>query len=166
MFMTKQQIKDSILSLLGETGRDGVDRTIDYLLSSDFFSTGCHSHHRFEGGLAQHSLETCTWALLHCGDLPRESVILASLLHDTGTARHHRTRHFGGHGRKGVNVLERVCRLSLSPDESNAIRLHMHPDAEEMRTNSLAALVCKADKLSAGRHVSLRDFEKVAHAAA
>ena len=154
--MTHQQIRSAIISLLNGTGRDGITTTVDYLLhQSDFFRRGCHTHHHWSGGLAQHSLEACRYALAHRGDLPRESVILASLLHDICTAHSPLSYGIRGHGRRSVDILENVCHLCLTPAERDAIRLHMHRDASEMATNPLARLVWKADKESAARRVSL-----------
>lgn len=153
--MTHSEIKSEILSLLRETGREGITTTINYLLHSDFFARGCHSHHPWTGGLAQHSLEACRYALTHRGDLSRESVILGTLLHDICTARSPLSYGFPGHGRRSVGILRSVCHLRLTPSESDAIRLHMHGDAPEMATNPLARLVWKADKTSAARRVSL-----------
>lgn len=45
--MTNQEIKQEILDLLGGIEREGIKETIDYLNDSDFFRTGCHSHHRY-----------------------------------------------------------------------------------------------------------------------
>lgn len=153
--MTQTSIQSEILSLLRKTGRDGINGTIDYLLQSDFFSRGCHSHHRWTGGLAQHSLEACRYALSHCGSLPRESVILGTLLHDICTAHSSLSYGIHGHGRRSVAVLGRICHLRLLSSEREAILLHMHGDAPQMAANPLARIVYKADKESAARKVSL-----------
>lgn len=153
--MTRNEIKLQILTLLEGTQREGISRTINYLLRSDYFAIGCHTHHCWNGGLAQHSLEACHYALSHCGDLPRESVILGTLLHDICTAHSPLSRGLHGHGRRSVAVLERVCDLNLLPAEREAILLHMHGDARQMNTNPLARLVYRADHVSAGNHVNL-----------
>ena len=153
--MTPNSIQSEILSLLRETGREGINGTIDYLLQSDFFSRGCHTHHRWTGGLAQHSLEACRYALSHCGDLPRESVIIGTLLHDICTAHSSLSYGIHGHGRRSVEVLGSVCHLGLTSSEHEAILLHMHGDAPQMATNPLARIVFKADKESAAQRVSL-----------
>jgi len=153
--MTRNEIQTQILSLLESTQREGISRTIDYLLRSDYFATGCHSHHRWTGGLAQHSLEACRYALSNCGELPRESVILGTLLHDICTAHSPLSSEIHGHGRRSVAVLEKVCGLTLLPAEREAILLHMHGDARQMTTNPLARLVFKADKVSAARRINL-----------
>jgi CTP:molybdopterin cytidylyltransferase MocA len=45
--------------------------------------------------------------------------------------------------------------LNLTSDEREAILLHMHGDAPQMQTNSLARLVWKADKVSAAGKAKL-----------
>ena len=153
--MTRTQIRSQILSLLSDISREGIADTINYLLGSDYFSAGCHSHHRWPGGLAQHSLEACRYALSNCGNLSRESVIIGTLLHDLCTAHSPLARDIHGHGRRSVAILEKVCGLTLLPAEREAILLHMHGNAGAMDTNPLARLVFKADKISAARRFPL-----------
>ena len=147
--MDRKQIKDKIRALLLSTGRRGMDTTLSYLEESDYFRTGCHSHHRRPGGLAEHSLGTCLTALQRAGDLPRESVIISSLLHDVCTSHGRRASGLRGHGRRSVAILERVCGLELTAQEREAILLHMHRGAAP--GNRLADLVFLADKVDAVR---------------
>lgn len=147
--MTKQQIQDAIVDLLLGTGREGIRETVDYLRESNFFQAHCHTHHRDEGGLARHSLEACRWALRHADGVPTDSIILSTLLHDVCTAWSLKARGIKGHGRRSVVILERLCHLSLTPAEREAILLHMHREALQLDGNALAALVWKADKVSA-----------------
>ena len=151
--MNANEIRTAIVDLLRSTGRPGIERIIGYLGRSDFFSAGCHHHHRFAGGLARHSLEACTWALANRGSLPRGSVILGMLLHDICTAYSPESCGIGGHGRRSVRILGSVCGFRMTNDEYEAIKLHMHRDAPQMRTNALAALVNKADRMSASGRV-------------
>ena len=147
--MNGQQISDKIQALLLSTGRKGIDSTLSYPKESDFFRTGCHTHHKHPGGLAEHSLGTCMTALGRAGDLPRESVILASLLHDVCSTHSRRARGIRGHGRRSVDILEKVCGLELTAQEREAILLHMHYGAAP--GNRLADLVFRADKADAVR---------------
>lgn len=140
--MTNQEIKQEILNLLGGIEREGIKETIDYLNDSDLFRTGCHSHHRYFGGLARHSLEAYHYALSHIQGEPRESVILSSLLHDTCTSHHGIRRH----GSRSVKILERICHLRLTSDERDAILLHMHGDAPKAAAiDHAAALTLKKE---------------------
>ena len=147
--MKNHEIRKEIIGLLNSTGREGIKDTIDYLQNSNYFQTGCHSHHRFYGGLAKHSLEACRYALGLSGNIPKESVIIATLLHDVCTSHSYASKGISGHGQRSVKILESVCRLKLTTGEREAILLHMHGDAEQMLTNPLAHLVHKADRASA-----------------
>lgn len=153
--MTNQEIKKEIIKRLLETNREGIKDTVKYLEESDFFSTGCHTHHMYNGGLARHSLETCEYALSNGSNLPVDSVIIASILHDTCSAHSYVARHIHRHGRRSVRVLKEICHLKLTKEEYEAILLHMHREASAMKTNALARLIYKADKVSASGRVRL-----------
>ena len=155
--MKNEEIRQNIISLLRSTGRQGIEATIAYLERSNYFRARCHSHHRHFGGLARHSLEACGYALANAGDIPAGSVIIATLLHDVCTSRARDTVWIQGHGRRSVRILEAICGLDLNRDEREAILLHMHGRAPQMKTNRLAALVNRADHVSAGGHWRLRE---------
>ena len=154
--MDNQEIKAEITRRLLATGRQGIENTVRYLEESDFFSTGCHTHHRFRGGLARHSLETCQYALKHSHGLPADSIILAALLHDTCSSHTRAAAHIPRHGLRSVRILHELCNLELTPAEHDAILHHMHRNADVMRTNPLARLIFRADKISACGAVRLR----------
>ena len=157
--MTKEQIKEEIISRLRSTSRPGIENVIEYLNGSNFFSAGCHSHHHYTGGLAKHSLEACRYALSNRGDIPEDSVVIAALLHDLGTSHSPAAMGIRGHGRRSVGILGRVCHFHLTREEFQAIKLHMHRDAPEMATNPLARLVNLSDHRSAGGRVRLDSGE-------
>lgn len=152
--------KDRFIELLRSTGREGVNEVIDELESLGFFEAPASTrfHLNCEGGLLEHSLNVCDTALavrevMIAKDeslrdlLPNDSVIIASLLHDTCKADIYkrvmkkRKNAFGvwedvpgydvdysnfpmGHGEKSVIVLL-CCGLALTDDEMMAIRWHM-----------------------------------------
>lgn len=152
--------KDRFIKLLRSTGREGVNEVIDELESLGFFEAPASTrfHLNCEGGLLEHSLNVCDTALavrevMIAKDeslrdlLPKDSVIIASLLHDTCKADIYkrvmkkRKNAFGvwedvpgydvdysnfpmGHGEKSVIVLL-CCGLALTDDEMMAIRWHM-----------------------------------------
>lgn len=87
--------KEEFVTLLRSTGRDGVDDVIDYLEEVGFFKAPASAAHHLavEGGLVQHSVNTCdaalaVWEAMKPLDgsleyaVKRENVIIASLLHD------------------------------------------------------------------------------------
>ncbi|MBQ4139446.1 MAG: HD family phosphohydrolase [Muribaculaceae bacterium] len=158
--MENMNNKDRFIDLLRSTGREGVNEVIDELESLGFFEAPASTrfHLNCEGGLLEHSLNVCDTALavrevMIAKDeslrdlLPKDSVIIASLLHDTCKADIYkrvmkkRKNAFGvwedvpgydvdysnfpmGHGEKSVIVLL-CCGLALTDDEMMAIRWHM-----------------------------------------
>jgi len=159
-YMESMNNKDRFIELLRSTGREGVNEVIDELESLGFFEAPASTrfHLNCEGGLLEHSLNVCDTALavrevMIAKDeslrdlLPKDSVIIASLLHDTCKADIYkrvmkkRKNAFGvwedvpgydvdysnfpmGHGEKSVIVLL-CCGLALTDDEMMAIRWHM-----------------------------------------
>ena len=93
--MDIKKSKEEFLELLRSTGRDGVEDLISGLEDMGFFEAPASANHHLntEGGLVQHSVNTCKAALavwegmkaLEPGlknEVERDSVIIASLLHD------------------------------------------------------------------------------------
>lgn len=124
---TSGTTKLQIISLLCDINREGIGNIIAYLEHSDYFSAHCHHHHRFEGGLAEHSLGVY-WAMRTIApDLPDESCRIVALFHDLCTTRlegydtigcHH-------HGQRSVDLLDALG-FDLHDDERLAICHHMH----------------------------------------
>lgn len=93
--MNIKENKEEFVSLLRSTGRDGVDDVISDLEGMGFFTApaSAGNHLNTEGGLVCHSLNVCRAALAILeamkplegslgSEVSRESVIIASLLHD------------------------------------------------------------------------------------
>lgn len=154
------QPKEEFIELLRSTKRDGVEECIEELEELGFFKAPASTrfHLNEAGGLLQHSLNVCHTALkiresmVELDDslresLPRESILIASLLHDVCKADVYKKvmkrqkNQYGiwtdvpgydvdysnfplGHGEKSVIVLLR-CGLDLTDDEIMAIRWHM-----------------------------------------
>lgn len=152
--------KEEFMELLRSTNREGVEDLLAALEDMGFFTAPASSNHHLnvEGGLVEHSLNTCKAALmvwegmigLEPGlvkEVDRESVIIASLLHDVcksdiyfRTIKKRKTalgiwedsegykvsyKNFPmGHGEKSVILL--LCNgIALTDDEMLAIRWHM-----------------------------------------
>lgn len=152
--------KEEFIELLHSTERDGVDDVIEGLEGMGFFIAPASTNHHLniEGGLLLHSLNTCKAALmvwegmkaLEPGlvkEVGRDSVIIASLLHDVCKSDIYvrsvkkRKNALGmwedcegykvtyknfpmGHGEKSVILL--LCNgLEMTDDEMLAIRWHM-----------------------------------------
>ena len=146
--------------LLRSTKREGIDYVSEELQKDGFFAAPASAGHHLNvaGGLCQHSLNTCRAGLMvweglktldpaSANEVSRESVIIATLLHDVcKTDIYHRTvkkrkdkmgqwvdtegynvsyKHFPlGHGEKSVIMLL-LSGLDLHDDEMLAIRWHM-----------------------------------------
>ena len=153
--------KKEFIELLETTNRQGIDDLVEELEDLGFFKAPASTkfHLNEDGGLVQHSLNVCKAALsmrksmIELDDslleaLPKDSVIIASLLHDTckadiykPTMKKEKNR-FGmwcdvpgydvdysnfplGHGEKSVIVLLRSG-FEPTDDEIMAIRWHMN----------------------------------------
>ena len=160
MNLQMKQNRSEFVELLYSTGREGMDEVINQLEELGFFQAPASSkfHLNHEGGLLEHSLNVCKVGLMLREQmlllkpdleesLNKESVIIASLLHDICKADIYqkcirkRKDRLGqwvdyetyeldysdfplGHGEKSVIVLLRMG-LDLSDDEIMAIRWHM-----------------------------------------
>lgn len=160
MNLQMKQNRSEFVELLYSTGREGMDEVINQLEELGFFQAPASSkfHLNHEGGLLEHSLNVCKVGLMLREQmlllkpdleesLNKESVIIASLLHDICKADIYqkcirkRKDRLGQwvdyetyeldysdfpleHGEKSVIVLLRMG-LDLSDDEIMAIRWHM-----------------------------------------
>lgn len=160
MSINIEKQKTEFLELLRSTKREGVEETIEDLENLGFFEAPASAGHHLnkKGGLVLHSLNTCKAALAIfdamkvlepslASEVRRDSIILASLLHDVcksdiykPTVKRRKTsigtwedcegykvtyKKFPmGHGEKSLVLL--LCSgLILSDDEMLAIRWHM-----------------------------------------
>ena len=160
MEIDKEKNKKEFEDLLRSTNREGMDYVIEDLEKDGFFEAPASAGHHLNvpGGLCQHSLNTCHAGLMiydglktldaaAAGQVKRESVIIATLLHDVcKTDIYKRTtkkrknklgiwedtegysvtyKKFPmGHGEKSVIMLL-LSGLDLHDDEMLAIRWHM-----------------------------------------
>lgn len=160
MIIATEKNKKEIVDLLKSTNREYIEDVIDSLEEMDFYEAPASTkfHLNEAGGLAQHSLNVCRVALMLREQmltmqpelaemLPKDSVIIASLLHDVCKADIYkkcvkkRKNTFGvweeyegyevdynnfplGHGEKSVIVVLRMG-FNLTDEEIMAIRWHM-----------------------------------------
>lgn len=86
------ETKDSIIALLKETKRFGIDDLIEAMEEKGFFTAPCSGAHHLshEGGLAEHSLNVFELMLKLDAALgantARNSIIICGILHDLGKA--------------------------------------------------------------------------------
>ena len=91
----KEQKVNMFEFLLSSTGRDGVDKVIDFVKRTDFYYAPASSkyHSNYQGGLLDHSLIVYSLANKYrdviigekpdlAGKIKDESIIISSLLHD------------------------------------------------------------------------------------
>jgi len=170
--------RNEIVALLRSTGRDGVENVIEYLDMSGFFyrASSSNKHHNWPGGLAEHSLGTYKEAAAkpEASVLPADSVIIASLLHDTCKADRFwfKGRRIIEHEQHGIDskhslrsvLLVKNCGMELKEEERLAIRWHMkgeryhsrdrRADADHTKAvgTPLWRVVFYADKQDAAKH--------------
>ena len=152
----KQQFQEKLLS----TKRDGMENVIKHLERLGFFTAPASTkfHLSVKGGLMEHSWNVCNTALMLreqmiqmkpelADKLPKESVVIASLLHDVCKSNIYKDAILNrktdqgywekvpgyevdysslplGHGEKSVIMLLTLG-LKLTKDEMLAIRWHM-----------------------------------------
>lgn len=152
--------KNEFCDLLRSTGREDIEYVIEDLTALGFFEAPASTrfHLCYEGGLCEHSLNVCKVALMLREQMiqmkpdmepmfPKDSVIIASLLHDVCKADIYKPaikkkkNQLGiiedvpgwdvdysnfplGHGEKSVIVILRMG-FALTDDEIMAIRWHM-----------------------------------------
>ena len=146
-------MKEEIIKLLKSTNREGIDKVIEFMEKSDFFtapaSTRFHGDH--EGGLLEHSLkvyEILNEKLKHTPiemNIPDDTIKIAALLHDICKVNFYKVSYRNaknelgvwekvpyytiddtipyGHGEKSVMMITEYMKLTV--EEKYAIRWHM-----------------------------------------
>ena len=137
-------MKEEFIKLLKEINREGMDRLIEFLESTDFFEAPASTrfHGNFEGGLLEHSMKV--YEILKTKVEDNDSVKIVALLHDICKTNFYKTdfrnvKNNGiweqvpyytiedtipyGHGEKSVMMISEF--IKLTPEEKYAIRWHM-----------------------------------------
>ena len=175
---TLKQKKDECLDLLRSTNRDKIEDLINYITTLGYFEApGSLKHHRFEGGLVSHSLETYHKALhlrdkkiqkgFKSSEMPDDSIIIAALMHDlckADTLRYSHTLHktieliHTDHSARSVRQVEKSG-FQLTSAEEEAILWHMGGKKKEkdlqkrlayFKSHPLSDIIYWADKDSIG----------------
>ena len=159
-------IKEQIIETLRSTKRENIETVISYMEDHGFFTRGCHRHHRYEGGLADHAWQTYQLAKQIEAEnrqrnpnvplLAPDSLAICALLHDFCNC--HGMHHIRRHGYRSAQMLKELG-FHLSQEEFLAIRFHMslknkktHPLYEAARHCHLRFIVHKADGQSAKKY--------------
>lgn len=126
--------KEKIIRLLQSTKRRGMDNVIKYLEKNDFFMqpSSLHRHHNWDGGLAQHCLGVYERLSITGKELPEDSKIITSFLHDICKVRKiykdkkgkwkerkEEELHIPGHGYRSSKILENLG-LELTSEEKKS----------------------------------------------
>ncbi len=118
-------MKDTIIQLLRETKRNGIDNLIEAMEQGGFFEAPCSSdkHLCIVGGLAKHSLNV-VHSMMDLNealkaDLPWDSIVVCSLLHDLGK--------MGDHGKTNYveNILKSGNVSAAKPYRSNTDLIYL-----------------------------------------
>ena len=140
--------KDKFIEIYKENiKRDGADKLLKYLETSDFFTAPASSkfHGAYDGGLCDHSLNVYSWLKKLQTKESDETIAICALLHDICktnfyvkdtknvknadgkwvTQDYYRVEDklFYGHGEGSVYIL--MSYLKLTREEALAIRWHM-----------------------------------------
>lgn len=144
-------MKEKFIELLKSTNREGMDKVIEFLEKSDFFTAPASTrfHGNYAGGLLEHSLkvyEIFDDKVKKSGlNTPDETIKIAALLHDICKTNYYKTDYRNaknargewekvpyytvddtipyGHGEKSVMMLTEY--IKLTNEEKYAIRWHM-----------------------------------------
>lgn len=144
-------LQPEIEQLLLSTGREGIQKVVDYLKDSDFYTAPASSspkyHNCKKGGLAEHSMNVyktmSKWVTDNQLEYRDDTIIIVSLLHDickintyepnvlkSGSVSEAKPYKKNdklaiGHGEKSVIILLQLG-LQLSDEEILGIRWHMN----------------------------------------
>lgn len=173
---TLEEKTEECKELLRSTKRPDIEKLIDHIVRMGYFvAPGSKQHHRFEGGLVSHSLETYHKAMELRDEkirqgvspelLPQESVIISALMHDLCKAdairynavarRVFTVKKTHGHSARSVRQVG-YSGFCLTNAEKDAILWHMggkrynEPRAQHFANHPLSEIIFNADKRSIG----------------
>ena len=157
-------VKECIVSRLRDTARPNIERVIRFMEENEFFTLSGRGHHKYPGGLAEHTWQTFLIAIKMQIDFQKSSMIdqnrvcniaISTLLHElcycTGMP------HIKGHGSRTIRILDELD-FGLTLDEYVVLRFHMrvrddehqnHPYYAIARGSQFRKMIHKADILSA-----------------
>lgn len=173
---TLEEKTEECKKLLRDTGRSKIDDLINHITRMGYFEApASYKHHRFVGGLVSHSLETCHKAMqlreekilqgVSPEELPKESVVIAALMHDlckadalrfnTVTRRVYSVKRTNGHSARSVRQVG-YSGFVLTDAEKDAILWHMggkrYKEDRHVHfvNHPLSEIIFNADKRSIG----------------
>lgn len=111
-----------IIDILKTLDRPCTDQVIEFMQENNYSGSRCYGHHKYKGGLVDHSLEVYNHMMKNRGDLPEDSVIVCAFFHDLGKASRS-TRQIKDHEGRSIRILDK-CGFTLTDQERNAILTH------------------------------------------
>ena len=142
---------DRIIDILKTVDRPGIDQVMEFMRSSDYAKASCYNHHKYKGGLVDHSLEVYELMMSRKGRLPVDSVIVCAFFHDLGKAHKSDMVFRGSHEQRSIRILD-ACGFSLTEDERSAIVNH-HKKSLDYLTSPLRHCLSKSDMNSSGKWI-------------
>ena len=132
-----------VIDLIKTVDRKGVENVIEYITKSSYATAHCNKHHRYKGGLVDHSLEVYEIMKRDNTQFSEESIIICSLFHDLGKAKLRGWSFEGEHPSRAISILAR-CGFELTEEEAFAIRYH-HRKSVDVITHPYRRALTKAD---------------------
>ena len=117
--------------------------------SSDYAKASCYNHHKYKGGLVDHSLEVYELMMSRKGRLPVDSIIVCAFFHDLGKAHKSGMAFRGSHEQRSIRILD-ACGFSLTDNERSAIANH-HKKSSDYLTDPLRHCLSSSDMSSTGK---------------
>ena len=77
---------DRIINILKTLDRPGTDKVIEFMEENNYKGSRCYGHHKYAGGLVDHSLEVYNHMMQKSRELPKDSIIVCAFFHDLGKA--------------------------------------------------------------------------------
>lgn len=140
---------ERIVTILKGIKRPGMDNVIEYMRTSNYAAASCYSHHKYKGGLVDHSLEVYDLMMERRGNLSEESVAICAFFHDLGKTKKAGVKLRGHHPKRSVAILD-MCGFQLTNDERFAILQH-HKVNYSYVTHPLRHCLSSSDMTSTGR---------------
>jgi hypothetical protein len=145
--MNRKLKMERLLELVASLSRPGTDKVVKFIKESDFSSKhGGDTHHKYPGGLVDHSLEVYENMKVKAEGLgiSEETIIICSIFHDLGKVVVHK-----GHAGQSLAILDNFG-FELTEEERMAIGSHHHPDVTVLELNTLSSILMRSDGLSTG----------------
>lgn len=134
---------DRIINILKTLDRPGTDKVIEFMQESNYDKASCYKHHKYKGGLVDHSLEVYDRMMSRRGKLPVSSIIICAFFHDIGKAHKRGMSLSGPHEQRSIQILD-SCGFALTERERKAIVNH-HKKSSDYMTCPLRHCLSKSD---------------------